>query len=77
LESTGTDVAARFLAESPSVVALAVEDLCWQAATDDWKRRRPHRWQSRAREDWLAEGESLAAKADRLRELADEIFQDL
>lgn len=77
LESTGTDVAARYLAESPSVAALAVEDLCWQAASEDWLRRRPHRWRSRARAEWLAEGELLAAKADRLRVLADEIFQEL
>jgi hypothetical protein len=77
LECTGTDIAPRFLAESPSVATLAVEDLCWQAAIDDWKRRRPHRWRSRARADWEAEGKLLSAEADRLRELAVEMLQEL
>ena len=77
LESAGTDIAARFVTESSAVAALAVEDLCWQAATDDWKRRRPHRWRPRARAEWLAEGELLATEADQLRELADEVFQEL
>lgn len=77
LESTGTDIAARYLTESPAVAALTVEDLCWRASTEDWKRRRPHRWRSAARADWLAEGELLAAEADRLREKADDVFQEL
>jgi hypothetical protein len=77
LESTGTDIATRYLTESPAVATLAVEDLCWQAAAEDWKRRRPHRWRSQARADWLAEGELLAVEAERLRELADDVFQEL
>lgn len=77
LESAGTDIAARYLTESPAVATLAVEDLCWQAATQDWKHRRPHRWRSQARADWLAEGRLLAAKADRLQEMADDVFQEL
>lgn len=77
LESVGSNVAGRFLTESPSVMVLAVEDLCWQAATEDWKHRRPHWWQPRARTAWIAEGAQLDAKAARLRQLADDVFQEL
>lgn len=77
LESVGSNVAGRFLTESPSAMVLAVEDLCWQAATEDWKHRRPHWWQLRARTAWQAEGAQLDAKAARLRQLADDVFQEL
>ncbi|MBS2535240.1 hypothetical protein KGQ20_20975 [Catenulispora sp. NF23] len=77
LASVGSNVAARFLTESPSVAVLVVEDLCWQAATEDWKHRRPHWWRPRARTVWKAEGALLEAKADRLRQLADDVFQEL
>ena len=77
LESAGTDIAARFLADSPSLAVLAVEDLCWQAAAEDWKHRRPHWWQPRSRAAWRAEGARLAAKADRLRQMADDVSQEL
>lgn len=77
LESIGSNVACRFLTESPSVLVLAVEDLCWQAATEDWKHRRPHWWRLQARTAWRAEGTQLGTKAARLRELADDVFQEL
>jgi len=77
LGSTGTTIAAGFLGASPSVVALAVEDVCLQAATVDWKRRRPRWWSPRARAVWRAEKAQLAADADRLRELAGEVLQEL
>jgi hypothetical protein len=76
LESAGTNLPLRFL-NSPSAAVLAVEDLCWEAAVEDWKHRRPSRWRLRARADWEAEGELLAAKADRLRHLAVEILQEM
>ena len=77
LESIGSNVAGRFLTESPSMMVLAVEDLCWQAATEDWKHRRPHWWRVRARAAWVAEGAHLEAKAARLHELADDVYQEL
>lgn len=77
LESVGSNVASRFLTESPSVVVLAVEDLCWQAATEDWRHRRPHWWRRKSLAAWRAEGARLDAKAARLRELADDVFQEL
>ena len=77
LESTGGHVAARFLIESPMAAALVAQDLCWQAATQDWKHRRPPRWRPRARAAWKAEGDELLAQAARLRQMADYVFQDL
>jgi hypothetical protein len=77
LESVGSNVAGRFLTESPSMVVLAVEDLCWEAATEDWKHRRPHWWRRGALATWRAEGARLDAKAARLRALADDVFQEL
>lgn len=77
LESAGTNVPVRFLAESPLLLMLAVEDLCWEAATEDWKHRRPHCWHPQARAAWFAEGAQLDAKADRLREMADGVLADL
>jgi hypothetical protein len=77
LESTGCHVASRFLLESPMAAALVTEDLCWQAATEDWKRRRPPWWHPRARAAWKAEGDELVAQAVRLRQMADYVFHDL
>ncbi|NUP50454.1 MAG: hypothetical protein HOW97_24555 [Catenulispora sp.] len=77
LESIGSNVAGHFLTESPSLAVLAVEDLCWEAATEDWKHRKPHWWRPRARAAWRAEGARLDAKAARLCELADDVFQEL
>ena len=77
LESAGTDIPAGFLAGSPSTAVLAVEDVCWEAAVEDWKHRRPRRWRVRARTAWEAEGLWLAAKADHLRHLADEVLREL
>jgi hypothetical protein len=77
LETTGGHVAARFLTESPPVATLVVEDLCWQAATEDWKHRRPHWWRPGAQAAWKAEGAELAVQAERLREMADYVFRDL
>jgi hypothetical protein len=77
LESTGSRVAARFLIETPNAAALVVEDLCWQAATEDWKNHRPHWWHPQARAAWQAEGDELAAEAAALRQMADGVFREL
>lgn len=77
LESAGSRVAARFLMASPAAAALVAEDLCWQAATEDWKNRRPHWWHRQARAAWRAEGDELAAEAAALRQRADEVFREL
>jgi|GEM_PF-2314317 len=77
LETTGGHVATRFLAESPSATALVVEDLCWEAAAEDWKHRRPHWWRLGARASWKAEGVQLAFEAEQVRETADRVFREL
>jgi hypothetical protein len=75
LQSAGTSLPVGFL-DSPSVAMLAVEDLCWEAALEDWRHRRPSRWRLRARVVWEAEGARLGAKADRLRDLATEVLRE-
>jgi hypothetical protein len=77
LESVGTNLPVGLLDASPSAAVLAVEDVCWEAAVEDWKRRRPPRWRIRSRAAWEAEGASLAAKADHLRNLAGEVLREL
>jgi len=56
---------------------LVVEDVCWQAAIEDWKQRRPPWWRRGARAAWRAEGAQLATEADRLRDLAGQVCQGL
>lgn len=77
LESTGTNVPARFLTEAPATAELVAEDLCWQAAMQDWKQRKPSWWRPGARSAWKAEGIGLADWAERLRKMADYVFQEL
>ncbi|GAA2008870.1 hypothetical protein [Catenulispora subtropica] len=77
LETAGTDIAAPLLTASPSVTALVVDDLCWQAAAEDWEHRRPAWWRTRARAAWRAEGAELAATADRLRAAAEGVLREL
>jgi hypothetical protein len=77
LQSSGTNLPARFLNDSPSVAVLVVEDMCWEAAREAWKSRRPRWWRPRARAAWLAEGAALDRKAERLRDLAGDVLQEL
>jgi hypothetical protein len=77
LKSAGTNLPVGFLEDSPSALVLAVEDVCWEAAVEDWEHRRPSRWRFQARAAWEAEGAVLVAKADHLRRLAGEVLQEL
>jgi hypothetical protein len=77
LESVGSNLPVGLLDGSPSVAVLAVEDLCWEAAVEDWKRRRPPRWRIRSRAAWEAEGAWLAARSDHLKRLAAEVLREL
>jgi hypothetical protein len=43
----------------------------------DWKRRRTLWWRPKGRATWKTEGAELAAEAERLREMADHVFQEL
>jgi len=77
LASVGTNLPVGLLEDSPSALVLAVEDMCWEAAVEDWKHRRPPRRRFQARAAWEAEGAELAAKADHLRRVAGEVLQEL
>lgn len=52
-ESTGTTVPAGLVHDSPTLLVAAVEDICWQAAAEGWRARRPRRWRRRAYAAWL------------------------
>jgi hypothetical protein len=52
-------------ASSPDeIVALWVEDVCWQAQLVHWRRRRPPWWSREARREWRLQRQQL----DDLRE---------
>ncbi|MGW8378325.1 hypothetical protein [Streptomyces sp. ODS28] len=56
----------------PSVRVLVVEDACARIAYQAWRRRRPPRWRAVAHRRWAAEAQQMAAKAARVRALAEE-----
>jgi hypothetical protein len=65
-ESAGTAVPAGLLKQSPMLLVAAAEDMCWQAAAEDWRARRPHRWQRHAFAAWRAQSGWLEQKRRRL-----------
>ena len=62
---------------SPAVMVLAVEDLCWQLAVADLKRRRPRIWQRAARAAWRSERDRCDAKRRRLAAMTAEAVSEL
>lgn len=70
LACIGTSIRAAQVLEDPLVTAVAVEDLCWRVAEDDWMSRRPHAWQRRKMRRWHAEHEALCRQRDQLRRIA-------
>ena len=44
LESLNRTVSVTRALSNPDVLVLLGEDCCWQAATDDWRLRRPSPW---------------------------------
>jgi hypothetical protein len=52
---------------SDALVALWVDDVCWQAHLVDWSARRPSRWHRQRRREWQREGEDLKLCRNRLR----------
>lgn len=65
-ESAGTAVPAGLVKDSPALLVAAVEDVCWQAAAEGWRARRPHRWHRRAYAAWRAQSGWLEQKRQRL-----------
>ncbi len=60
------------VADSPTLLVVAIEDVCWQVAMQQCRSSRPHRWHRRAYAAWAAQRERLEQKRDRLRLLIDE-----
>lgn len=71
-ESIGTKIPTALVADSPTLMVAAVEDVCWQVARDAWRAARPSRLRRRAYRAWMAQYASLAEKRDRLRRMVDE-----
>ena len=71
-ESIGSRIPTAVVADSPTLMVAAVEDMCWQVARDSWRAARPSRWRRRAYRAWVAQYASLADKRDRLRRMVDE-----
>lgn len=49
------------------LAALAVEDICWSVARDDWISRQPSRWHWRKLRRWQAEYQALCKERDEIR----------
>lgn len=71
-ESVGTTVPAGLVNDSPALLVAAVEDICWQAATEGWRARRPHRWRRHAYAAWRAQSDWLDEKRQRLSIMIDD-----
>jgi hypothetical protein len=71
-ESIGSRIPTALVADSPTLMVAAVEDMCWQVARDTWRAARPSRLRRRAYRAWMAQYASLAEKRDRLRRMVDE-----
>lgn len=71
-ESIGSKIPTAVVADSPTLMVAAVEDMCWQVARDSWRAARPSRWRRRAYRAWIAQYSTLADKRDRLRRMVDE-----
>lgn len=71
-ESAGTTVPAGLVKDSPALLVAVVEDVCWQAAAEGWRARRPHRWRRRAYAAWRAQSDWLDQKRERLSVMVDD-----
>lgn len=71
-ESAGTTVPAGLVQDSPTLLVAAVEDVCWQAAAEGWRARRPHRWHRHAYAAWRAQSDWLEQKRQRLSLMVDD-----
>ena len=69
LVSANTGVPLRLVAESPTLLAAAVEDLCWRLAVEDLQARRPRWWRRRALAAWRDERARVEAERRRIVEM--------
>lgn len=54
----------------PDLAALLSADACWYFSYQDWERRRPRHWQSRAWRSWRKEELALATEQNRIVQAA-------
>lgn len=71
-ESTDTHVPTALVQQSPTLLVVAVEDVCWRVAMDTCRASRPARWRRRAYAAWTEQLRGLEAKRERLHSLIDE-----
>lgn len=76
IKAADARVPADVVARSPMLLQLAVEDLCWQAATESWAARRPRPWRAGERTRWREEGDRLREKAHRVAVATAELLHD-
>jgi hypothetical protein len=70
LASVATRIPVATLVQSPTLLVVAVEDVCWQSAVEWTRARRPRRWHRAAYRAWLEQLQRLDDKRGRLQELA-------
>jgi hypothetical protein len=75
-ESVGTRIPAGVVAKSPTLLMVAIEDVCWRVAMDTLRAAQPSRLRRRAYAAWHAKVRSLDEKRERLRSLVDETLAD-
>jgi hypothetical protein len=71
-ESVDAHIPAAAVARSPTLLMVAVEDVCWQVAMDTCRADRPRRWHRHAYAAWTAQARRLEDKRDRLRDLVND-----
>jgi hypothetical protein len=76
LHALPTSVPADLDLLTPTMRVVVIEDLCWALTRDAWLARRPRWWRLAARQAWAAGRTALAAKQQRLRELAEAASHD-
>ncbi|HEY3868968.1 MAG TPA: hypothetical protein VGM10_11485 [Actinocrinis sp.] len=75
-ELLGTYIPAGRVAESPTLLVIAAEEVCWRIARDTLAAARPALWRRRARAQWRAQRRGLEQKRQRLRVLAEKTLAD-
>jgi hypothetical protein len=77
LVSAGTAIPIKLAAGSPTLMMLAVEDLCWQLGAGEHAARRPATWHRAARAAWDQEAKRWEAKRARLAAMSNEAIAEL
>ena len=72
----GAYIPAGRVADSPTLLVIAAEDVCWRVALDTLRAARPALWRRRARAQWRAQRRGLEQKRQRLRLLAEQTLAE-